>query len=159
MRTIKFRGKSLENGEWLYGDLIHYEWEPEQPYPYIQTGMERNEHGIMQTRGGRVNPSTVGQFTGLYDMNGTEIYEGDILRLPPKNGFEEKNFVSFEVFWHDNDDACYHIGWQINRLHYNGCICGYEMGVINFLPKWTSKMVVIGNIHDNSELLKGENNE
>ena len=52
MRTIKFRGKSLESGEWLYGDLIHYEWESEPPYPYIQTGMGRNEHGIMQTRGG-----------------------------------------------------------------------------------------------------------
>lgn len=127
MRTIKFRGKSLENGEWLYGDLIHYEWEPEQPYPYIQTGMERNEHGIMQTCGGRVNPSTVGQFTGLADNNGKEIYEGDIV---------ETFIGNLEIIW-SQGLACYRLQDGGGSLY---SIDGMEMEVV-------------GDIHDNPELL------
>ena len=143
MRTIKFRGKSLENGEWLYGDLIHYEWEPEQPYPYIQTGMERNEHGIMQTRGGRVNPSTIGQFTGLTDNNGKEIYEGDILLFCDS--------IKSEVKFH-------HGGFGYTTPSGNFLLGGNPNFDFNPDDK-DERFEIIGNIYDNPELLEGGSNE
>lgn len=93
------------------------------------------------------------QFTGLKDSKGVEIYEGDILREPAANQWEEVNFVVYEVFWHDNDCADGHIGWQMNRTHYHGSLCGGSIWC-KMLPKYTKKMLVMGNIHQNPELLK-----
>ena len=70
MRTIKFRGKSILYDEWLYGDLVH--------------SADNKRFGILVNDKYsydecEVVPDTVGQFTGLYDCDGKEIYEGDIL--------------------------------------------------------------------------------
>ena len=91
------------------------------------------------------------QYTGLNDKKGKEIYEGDILRFPPTDDWGKINYTSFEVFHHDGDCANQHIGFQMNRNHHHGCVCG---GTIpNFLPKSTKQMIIIGNIHENPELL------
>jgi uncharacterized phage protein (TIGR01671 family) len=93
------------------------------------------------------------QYTGLKDKNGKEVYEGDLLREPIKENWDKENFVVFEVFFHDNDSANQHIGFQFNRLHFQGAICGYEMSE-KFLPEYVSRMEVIGNVSENPELLK-----
>lgn len=72
MREIKFRGKRLDNGEWIEGDLLrmldHWFIFPD-PAP---EGIDKYA----------VDPATVGQYTGLKDKNGKEIYEGDVIRSP-----------------------------------------------------------------------------
>ena len=150
MRTIKFRGKCCHSDAWAYGNLVDY---GEDECPEIQ-GFDVFRENDDVWKEPIVERDTIGQFTGLYDKNGKEIYEGDILRYPAKDKYQEENFVSFEVFWHDNDCADNHVGWQIDRRHFHGCICG-TFDISTFLPRYTKKMVIIGNIHDNPELLKG----
>ena len=146
MRTIKFRGKCCHSDAWVFGDL---EVNRLDERTLIHTYYDDKRYHCQCD----VRADSVGQFTGLYDKNGKEIYEGDILRYPAKDKSQEENFVSFEVFWHDNDCADNHIGWQIDRRHFHGCICGTS-DISTFLPKYIKKMVIIGNIHDNPELLE-----
>lgn len=90
------------------------------------------------------------QFTGLKDKKGNDVFDGDLLREPAKSQWDEINYSCFEVFFHDNDCCSYHIGWQIDRMHNHGAIAG---GYIpSFKPSVVSKMIIIGNIYENTEL-------
>lgn len=127
MRVIKFRGKSLKTGEWFYGNLY-----------------DRDTHGrthICTTRGGClcIDPSTVGQYTGLKDCNGRDIYEGDILHF--FNGLNEV------VVYDDNIGAFIVLMPNVpNYKNYYAIILGDSL---------SDGPEVIGNIHDNPELVKG----
>ena len=113
-RAIKFRGKRLINGDWVYGDL-HIR----APFAHIHSDLGTKHH---------IDIDTVGQFTGLLDKNGKEIYFDDIVR----NKFGDIGCV----IWFSD--------WSL-RVDWGG-------GDIHFIePEWG--LEVIGNIHDNPELL------
>lgn len=128
MRTIKFRGKDFAK-EWVYGDLIHKRHDPNTP-------MIQDENGL----GSDVSPDTVGQFTGLLDKNGKEIYEGDIVLIPEtENNAEITGDVQFDrgsyLVRSFLSGACHSLAWAVRER-----MVGEKRGE------------VIGNIHDNPEL-------
>ena len=125
MREILFRGKT-EKGEWIEGFYVK---DVIETYIY-----DRYRNTRMQS----VIPETVGQYTGLTDKNGERVFEGDILEFPDR---------LVEVFWHA------HLGcWDSNFLKYTN----KEKDRVDMSPcNWEYNSEVIGNIHDNPELLKG----
>lgn len=122
MRQIKFRAQDIASNKWLYGDLRHH----------------KNDVCIFEqggTKGEQVKRDTVGQFTGLRDINGKDIYEGDILDVSyaDEDSYLEVRFVRgvFAFLWNgDLDDE-----FPCNAPTH----------------EWAK---VIGNIYDDPKLLK-----
>lgn len=138
MREILFRGKRLDNGEWAYGSLfVGFK----KCYICPEAIAMYNFDGALCLGGFiEVDPSTVGQYTGLKDKHGKKIFEGDILGSRYDNLYLDD--VAIEVVkWFRN-------GWYIQQENYlPDALCEY--GVLPYSE-------VIGNIHDNLELLKEE---
>lgn len=122
-RIIKFRGKSVLNDEWIYGDLVHRIDSPKTISP-------------VQIKGIGVKEETVGQFTGLLDKNGKEIYEGDILLMGEDEGVRIYNKVGVK-------DGCF------------GYIGEYSGELLPFC-NYNVMEEIVGNIYDNPELIKEE---
>ena len=127
MRVIKFRGKDLNTGEWAFGDL-HTLCDK----PHIHT--EKTSFPFAGKRS-FVDENTIGQFTGIKDNAGKEIYEGDIVLMENVFGYGTCKGV---------------IKWDNNGYWYTDYKGDYDNRIIG------TKGFVIGNIHDNPELLKGE---
>jgi len=127
MREIKFRGKRLDNGEWLYGSLVILNGRY-----FIFDDANRHE----------VDPTTVGEFTGLKDKNGKEIYEGDVIRSP----LSEDKTRPHRIFT-----------IPATQLLWGALVDRKELCYLRLDQDWIYKFgkEVIGNIHDNLELLKG----
>ena len=128
MRKIKFRAQGRASGNWYYGYLTY----------------QSKHYCIVEENGNvvEIDPRTIGQYTGLQDCEGKEIYGGDIV----SDGIE-KGFVYF-----DNNYSQFRVSLG------EGCNGNtpYNQGGS---PKGETRYKVIGNIHEDKELLETENEE
>ena len=136
MREIKFRGKRVDNGEWVYGVpvigltsgvfMIWIESEAKRGR------WELSIRGVVKQA--EVIPETVGQYTGLDDKNGVEVFEGDVVRylnsIESGNGVVIFDTCAFLFNWIDIDETD-------SILRHFQC---------------SEELEVIGNVHDNPEV-------
>lgn len=150
-RIIKFNVWDTKQGKFLENVPLKEAWIDSDSWDDPEEVLEEPyEWQLAPTYNGRLIWL---QFTGLQDMEGKDVYEGDILREPPKDEWEENNYSCFEVFFHNGDaNSDYNIGFSMNRMHNHGSVCGGY--VPSFKPKSLKKMRVIGNIYENPELVK-----
>ncbi len=120
MKEIKFRGKRVDNGEWMYG---YYYWDGKFPFIIVNNEDRYVFFGVI--------PETVGEYTGLKDKNGKEIYKGSLIKIVDE---------IFEVVWHFNR-------WVIKSV---------KTGRIKEFRKIdvTAFYEIIGNIHDDPEMME-----
>ena len=129
MREILFRGKRKGDNKWVYGSFARYNLEDGTADMFLP------EYGVLFS----VHIDTLGQFTGLIDKNGKKIFEHDIVRCefnsaPPMNGKVVFENGAFGLRWK-------HHGSGVENFAAFECICNVEY-------------TVIGNIHDNPELME-----
>ena len=147
MREILFRGKNkFNNGEWVEGSILRgtFYYDNREMFaivPIDNTFYPRCEISSWE----EVIPETVGQFTGLFDRNGIAIFEGDIVQL------DEDVKEIFNV----KDGPIKYIGGCFlvdGKGENNGTMLSSLHTLVDI--SWVLRGVVIGNIHDNPELLE-----
>ena len=128
MREILFRGKRTINGDWVYGDFVRGNERKslrDSIFVYDSETQSFNDYEI--------NPSTLGQYTGLTDKNGKKVFEGDIIRKTNKGRHPEIFIANIRTRFYTNEEVYY------GPFDHFAESCEYE---------------IIGNIHDNPELLE-----
>lgn|SRR5574343_141855 len=144
-REILFRGKDIGGKDWFYGSYLRTDDNTNDCFGGKNINIR---HQIVQYEAGDWNlggwayydviPETIGQFTGLKDKNGKKIFEGDIIKFTRKQGYHTA-----------------YTGDTYMISFYNKSYCGYGINDTSPLTNKKSKeCIVIGNIHDNPELLK-----
>ena len=125
MREIKFRGKRIDNGKWIYGSLI-IEEDP------IADALNYFIKPFNFLTGKLVVPESVGQYTGFKDKNTKEIYGGDIVRC--------------------NDEYCAVVVWKQDGFLLDFLINKKNIPSLWYNAENSEKIEVIGNIYENPEL-------
>lgn len=147
MREILFRGKQLDNGEWVEGGIIqgvpHELWQNEGRAFILVFPRYLSRTKLIE-----VDPTTVGQYTGLKDKNGKRIFEGDVVEGHCHSAWRHDLQRCEVAYGRDGFEARHHVNCGEDGWRY------YTYRVL-----FSKDVVVIGNIHDNPELVKdGEDN-
>lgn len=126
MRTIKFRGRDAVGGKgWVYGDLVHN-------MKVTRTGLEPR----VMVGGYEVDEESIGQYTGMHDKNGKEIYEGDIVLVSDWTSVYASDYKG---------TVCFERGqWVVSYEKY-GCNMTPRLFFDDFSDR---KTTIIGNIHE-----------
>jgi uncharacterized phage protein (TIGR01671 family) len=142
MREHKHRGKREDNGEWIYGYLHVID-----TYGHGYTGKAiQQQFGTARPFSVRVIDETVGEYTGLHDKNGKEIYEGDILKYHFKSLTNDPEICKERiapVYWNE-----FRATWAVK----DGKLCNSDL--FNYVQNGNVTKV-IGNVHQNAELMEG----
>ncbi|HCJ4349383.1 TPA: hypothetical protein NR332_002895 [Listeria innocua] len=145
MREIEFRGKRIDNGEWVYGNLMQFEDSATFIFADERKGASTltYAHFIINNMHA-IDEKTVGQYTGLKDKNGKKIFEGDIV------AFSEDDFHVFnsqvEYFSEDGYPA---FDIKVPSTYYFDSNVFSEVSMSGLY-----EIEVIGNIHENPELME-----
>lgn len=136
IREIIFRGKRTDNGEWVTGTPFIFADRCKMIQAVAVHPDFVDEGNVYYSEGFPVDPETVGQFVGRCDSNGTKIFDGDIVKIMDGTGCVEPivGVIQFE-----------NCGFFFNFGKYGKALFG----------SWSRECYVIGNIHDNPELLNG----
>lgn len=146
MREILFRGKRVDNKEWVYGFYSNAKGENGR-FHYIQ-----DENSFV-----KVDPSTVGQYTGITDKNDKKIFEGDIVAFTFHSDLAEHARLEERPEITENHVILFHDGsfWMKRIVVPDSLTVHLYGGRIMLESLWKNRIEVIGNIHDNPDLLKG----
>lgn len=150
MRDILFRGKRLDNGEWVEGDYFRkyiYDRYDNGSLHYLIGWQVTDNDGEKFNDYEDVDPDTVGQYTGLQDKNGKKIFEGDIFKEDYSGIVRSVFRVPGGLAFEDNPVS---FGYDHRAPVYPYSSIA-EMQNASWLSKYCE---VVGNIHDNPELLK-----
>lgn len=128
MREILFRGKRIDNGEWVEGCGII----ATENWVSIFTVIDDIDENSSEVNEIEVIPETVGQYTGFTDKNGNKIFDSDVVDILTENG--EVGIVTY-------DEGCFYVKADGFSVDFRNNINGNDL-------------LVIGNIHDNPEILK-----
>ena len=131
MREILFRGKRTINGDWVYGYFVRGNERKslrDSIFVYDSETQSFNDY--------KINPSTLGQYTGLTDKNGKRIFEGDIVKTDKFSEPNKQYIIKYDL----------QFGAFIGQDRYNVYFVTFDGDSGDF--------EIIGNIHDNPELLE-----
>ena len=142
MREILFKAKRLDNGEWVEGGCVHqtdyYGKKVDRWFIVDGATTEDNDIGFAY----EVNPDTVCQYTGLTDVKGKKVFEGDVLRFT--DDASASKWVGVIVF--GNPNGTYTWGWQV--AHVSGDAANTDTLLWFDMEEGGAYSVVIGNIYD-----------
>ena len=133
MREIVFRAKCADNGEWVKG-VPHFE---NNKCFMITDLLIYEEYQCTGVENVEVIPETIGQYTGLQDNKGKMVFEGDVVN-------DEQSGYNYSIKWF-SEYGCFALANKNGHVEF-GC---------DELEIFLNDLVVVGNIHDNPELLKG----
>lgn len=144
MRKILFRGKRIENGEWVEGFYISHLNSCHYIIPCRTGGYEAMDYSFYVHKWHEVDPSTVGQYTGLTDKNGKKIFEGDRVVYPDGTSYSSYDDYNEGVVDYDEEAMRFYFTdrWSV------------EMEDFDVVDGVMVDVKIIGNIHDNPELME-----
>lgn len=135
--SLTFRIRAENSTEWITGPWL--------ADPKEQVAMIKKANAFAKTV--KLDRSTICESTGLRDKNGTLIFEGDYLRIPPESDYDRNTFTAYPVEWTDGET----IGWAFGApKHFGAVNDGYT--VARFTYRYVKNMVVCGNIFDGVNL-------
>ena len=151
MRDILFRGKTprqdehFDDGEWVEGFYTRFNEKEHRIY----SGYAETDCGDYYPDWYNVRPETVGQYTGLTDKNGKKVFEGDIVKCTDTTYYY--SLTTVVIFGNPNGE--YNWGFQLKRI--SGASANTDILLWFDMEDVGACAEVVGNIHDNPELLKG----